>query len=134
MNTDKQESADQEFVVSIDMLNEVAEMIGPDDPELLAELIDEYLADTDQLVEQMQTLLDEDDMVALQRAAHSLKSTSATFGVMPLSKLCKEQEDALRDNLPGIDHGTLLQQIGSLHQRSRAELAAEKARRLAHPV
>ena len=130
-NIDGRESAGQKFIVSIDALNEVSEMVGPDDTELLAELIDEYLADSDEIVEQMQAQLEKDDRIALQRAAHSLKSTSATFGVLPLAEFCKQLEDALRDDLPNVDYGMLLGEISVLHQRSRAELEREKAQRLA---
>jgi len=109
----------QESIVSIDILNEVAEMIGPDDPELLVELIDEYLTDTDSLIGQMPSILASGDLVTLQRAAHSLKSTSATFGVMPLSELSKELEAALRDQLPEIDHAGMIQQMSQIHEVSR---------------
>lgn len=121
----------QESIVSIDILNEVAEMVGPDDPELLVELIDDYLTDTDALIAGMPSILASGDLVSLQRAAHSLKSTSATFGVMPLSELSKGLENALRDQVPEIDHADMIQQMTQLHEVSRAELEAEKVQRLA---
>jgi len=61
--------------------------------EILAELLDCYL---DSAPEQLQTLtqaLHQRDAALLQRTAHTLKSSSATLGALPLADLCKKLEE-----------------------------------------
>jgi HPt (histidine-containing phosphotransfer) domain-containing protein len=66
------------------------------DRSFLAELIDAYLEDSPQQLSAMlhaaQALAPED----LRRAAHSLKSNSASLGAASLAAQCKELEDLAR--------------------------------------
>ncbi len=73
------------------------EMVNQD--EILAKVIDSYLEDSPTLLRAMQLGLappngisSQERMIELQRAAHSLKSSSATLGAIGLSRLCKELE------------------------------------------
>jgi HPt (histidine-containing phosphotransfer) domain-containing protein len=63
------------------------------DTDFLAELVQDYLSDSPQQLAAMETALVAGDGEGLRRAAHSLKSNSATFGAATLSSLCKELED-----------------------------------------
>ncbi|MCP2730295.1 GAF domain-containing protein [Symplocastrum sp. BBK-W-15] len=60
--------------------------------EMLVRVIDSYLEETPQLLEGMTQAISQGDAATLQRYAHNLKSTSATFGAMRLSELCRELE------------------------------------------
>jgi HPt (histidine-containing phosphotransfer) domain-containing protein len=63
------------------------------DREFLAELLQTYFDDSPKLLEAMRMALAGGDAEEFRRAAHSLKSTSANFGAVRLSRMCKELED-----------------------------------------
>lgn len=60
--------------------------------EFIVELIDTFLEDSPRLIDQMRGALTSGNADTFRRAAHSLKSNSATFGAMHLSELAKELE------------------------------------------
>ena len=62
------------------------------DPAFLVELIDVYLNDSPQLIEQMRLGLAAGDVETVRRAAHSLKSNSASFGANRLANAARELE------------------------------------------
>ena len=73
------------------------EMVNHD--QVLGKVIESYLEDSPTLIRAMQLGLappngisSQERMVELQRAAHSLKSSSATLGAIALSQVCKELE------------------------------------------
>ncbi|HRY14903.1 MAG TPA: Hpt domain-containing protein, partial [Candidatus Competibacteraceae bacterium] len=61
-------------------------------PNLLARLIELYLRDAPRLIEQMKQAIADEDYEMLRMAAHTLKSSSANIGALPLQGLCKELE------------------------------------------
>jgi HPt (histidine-containing phosphotransfer) domain-containing protein len=63
------------------------------DTEFLGELLQTYFDDAPQLLAQMRDALAAGKSEELRRAAHSLKSNSANFGAMSLSRMCRELED-----------------------------------------
>jgi len=63
------------------------------DREFLAELIETYLEDSPRLLEAMRLAMAAGNAEEFRRAAHSLKSTSATLGAMPLSRLARGLEE-----------------------------------------
>ena len=77
------------------------------DPRVLADLreildddvdaiVAEYLRDAQRLAAEAQSALAGGDPTTLRRAAHSLKSASATVGATALSRVCARVEAALR--------------------------------------
>lgn len=62
------------------------------DSAFLVELIDVYLNDSPQLIEQMRTGLAAGDVETVRRAAHSLKSNSASLGANRLANAARELE------------------------------------------
>jgi HPt (histidine-containing phosphotransfer) domain-containing protein len=84
-----------------------------DDIGFVRELIQTYLADTPVQFEAMTAAVEADDAAALVRPAHTLKSSSATVGVMRLSSIARELEMAGRS--------------GSLDVGARARLDAARA-------
>jgi len=83
--------------IEIDMaaFDTLKEMSGAD---FIGELIDAFLDDAPQLIQQMKTALKAGDPESFRRAAHSLKSNGATFGANNLSALAKELEMLGREN------------------------------------
>jgi len=68
---------------------ELRAMSGED---FIDELIDTFLDDAPKLVGAMRAALQTNDAEGFRRAAHSLKSNSATFGATRLSALAKDME------------------------------------------
>jgi HPt (histidine-containing phosphotransfer) domain-containing protein len=78
-------------------LDNLLETTG-NDPAFLGELIDTYLMDSMVLLAQMSRSIVGADPQQLRRAAHSLKSNSASFGALELSGMCLELEQQAREN------------------------------------
>jgi HPt (histidine-containing phosphotransfer) domain-containing protein len=62
------------------------------DPAFLVELIDTYLVDSPAQIEQMRRGLESGDVEGVRRAAHSLKSNSASFGAKRLAEASRDLE------------------------------------------
>lgn len=73
-------------------LNNLLATVGGDKA-FLAEMIDTFLDDAPKLLAAMHHAVDDTNAEELRRAAHTLKSNSANFGAMNLSKMCKELEE-----------------------------------------
>jgi HPt (histidine-containing phosphotransfer) domain-containing protein len=84
-------------VLDAEVLNDLRALGGEDEPGLLAELIDIFLADAPKRLNEISTGLGANDLKSVERAAHTLKSSSANIGAIGLSKLCKEMEEIARD-------------------------------------
>lgn len=74
---------------------QLKEMSGAD---FIGELVDTFLEDAPRLIHQMRAALDARDAESFRRAAHSLKSNSATFGANRLAALAKEMEMLGKEN------------------------------------
>lgn len=61
-------------------------------PAFLVELIDLFLKDSPELIKEMRSGLAESDIERVRRAAHSLKSNSASFGADRLARVARELE------------------------------------------
>ncbi len=77
--------------VDRDVLDELHHAIG-DDPAFLREVIDSYLEDTPRLIASIREGIATRDVELTNRAAHTLKSTSATVGALGLSAMARELE------------------------------------------
>ncbi len=64
-----------------------------DDGTVIRQLIDLYTKDSPQQLADAAVALEKSDMAALSRAAHSLKSTSASMGATTVCDLARELED-----------------------------------------
>jgi HPt (histidine-containing phosphotransfer) domain-containing protein len=77
------------------VFGELRETVG-DDPEFIAELVDEFLRDAPTQLESLREGATSGDAARATRAAHTLKGNSRTFGAMELASLCQEAEAAAR--------------------------------------
>jgi HPt (histidine-containing phosphotransfer) domain-containing protein len=92
------------------MLDQLRESVG-DDPEFLAELVDEFLQDAPAQLASLREAAASGVATDARRAAHTLKGNSRTFGATQLASLCQEAEtaagnddlDAVRSSLDGIE-------------------------------
>ncbi|UBF23878.1 response regulator [Kovacikia minuta CCNUW1] len=88
--------------IDLRILQHLQEDLGKDAPEILIELIDCYLADTPGLLQTLRHASAQQKVVELERAAHSLKSSSATLGATTLARFCQELETiAHTGKIPG---------------------------------
>ncbi|MHB8628198.1 MAG: response regulator [Aggregatilineales bacterium] len=72
--------------------------LGKGNPAVLGRLIDIFLENTPKSLATLRTALVQTDAGSLRLTAHSLKSSSASYGATRLSNLCKELEVAARQN------------------------------------
>jgi histidine phosphotransfer protein HptB len=82
-------------VIDLPAFEALRESVGSD---FIVELLDAYYQETPQLLADLQKALAAKDSDAFRRAAHSIKSTSNTFGALEFGSLAKELEMMGRDN------------------------------------
>jgi HPt (histidine-containing phosphotransfer) domain-containing protein len=84
-------------------LAELLETVGGD-RDFLAELVETYRADCPSLFAELRAAVTNGDAPAARRAAHTLKSTSASMGALDLAAQCREIEAAAAGgDLAGLD-------------------------------
>jgi CheY-like chemotaxis protein len=83
--------------LDMDALDRLRSLGKPDEPNFLSQLIDDFFVDTSQLLDSLRHAIDENDAKAIFVAAHSLKSSGATYGAKHFASLCKALESAARD-------------------------------------
>ena len=102
----------------------------PGRPDILAKVLTAYLNDSRTLVEEIRSAVQSQDAVALAKAAHRLKSSSAQLGALATSAHCKELESLGR--LARLDGAAaLLAQLTDAHQAACAEITSELLQRTA---
>jgi HPt (histidine-containing phosphotransfer) domain-containing protein len=93
------------------VIEALKELGGDDDPGLVLELVGMFLTDAPQRMSEIETSLARGDIATLERAAHTLKSSSANIGAARLSASCKAMEELARkkslDGLPSLVHASL---------------------------
>ena len=98
--------ASPEPVLDTDALQALRALGGDDDPSLFIEVIELYLDDARTHVTNLRAALSTGDLRLLERAAHTLKSSSANVGALAFSRLCLELEQAVRaerlQSTPGL--------------------------------
>ena len=95
------------------------------DPAFLSELIDTYFEDSATLLPQMRQALAGGSAEQLRRAAHSLKSNSASLGAEGLALLCRDLEEQGRAGaLNGV--AERLTQVEAEYERVRRALEAAR--------
>ena len=92
------------------------------------DLVDTYLEDGAQLIEELRDAAGRGDLAALVRPAHSLKSSSLNLGAMALGERCRTLEEAARSG--AVPHPSeWVASIASGFDDARRELLAERTRR-----
>ena len=107
-------------------LDEIRALQRSGAPSLLDKVVACYLDDAPRLAQSMREAIAAGDSGVLQRAAHTLKSSSATVGALRLAGLCKDMEARARaGNLAEVEHA--LNRIEIEYARVRAALAEQAA-------
>jgi HPt (histidine-containing phosphotransfer) domain-containing protein len=102
----------------------LVEMVGPDMPEAVAEILDTYYEEAAHLLESIVGSSAIGDLEEMLRPVHSLKSSSASVGALRLSAICAELEQHLRGFRPKVDVAEHVRQIAGEYARVRVELEA----------
>jgi HPt (histidine-containing phosphotransfer) domain-containing protein len=97
--------------------NELKQMSGAD---FINELIDAFLEDAPNMIQNMYNALDTKDVESFRRNAHSLKSNANTFGATELGILAKELELMAKEN--NLDIGNRLETLNEAFRKVAEEL------------
>jgi len=101
---------------------ELKQMSGDD---FIDELIDAFLEDGPNMLNNLQTALQARDVESFRRNAHSLKTNANTFGATELGALAKELEYMAREN--NLDVGDRLEKLNQAFSNAAAELKEMQA-------
>jgi HPt (histidine-containing phosphotransfer) domain-containing protein len=101
---------------------ELKQMSGED---FINELIDAFLDDAPDMIQNMQAALATKDVESFRRNAHSLKSNANTFGAMELAALAKELEFMGKEN--NLDVGYRLEVLNEAFGKVAEELKGMRA-------
>lgn len=88
----------REPVLDRKVLDALRKLRRPGRPDVLEKVLSAFLSASPELLAAMSGALSRDDALAMHRAAHSLKSSSANVGALKLSAYCKELEALGRAN------------------------------------
>ncbi len=88
--------------------------------EFINELIDAFLDDAPNMIQNMQSALETRDVDSFRRNAHSMKSNANTFGAMDLGVLAKELEFMAKEN--NLDIGNRLEILKEAYEKVAEEL------------
>jgi HPt (histidine-containing phosphotransfer) domain-containing protein len=93
----------EDDVIDHAVLTQLLEDTGGD-PEFIAELVETFAQDGPEMLDEIRTAIASGDAGRLRRAAHSLKSNSASLGATRLAELSATIEHGARDGrLAGED-------------------------------
>jgi HPt (histidine-containing phosphotransfer) domain-containing protein len=109
-------------VIDKTTFEELKQISGED---FIGELIDAFLDDGPNMIQNMQTALTTKDVESFRRNAHSLKSNANTFGAIELGELAKELEFMAREN--NLDIGNRLEVLTEAFGKVAAELKELRA-------
>ena len=115
-------------VLDPQVLLSLTEMAGDDADELLAELFDSYLDDAPQRLRSIEGAVVGEDAEALYKAAHALKSLSATVGATHLAQLAEALETIGRAGTVTAEVAALLEQLEPESKRVEAALQEHSRR------
>ena len=96
---------------------ELKQISGED---FINELIDAFLDDAPNMIQNMQSALATKDVESFRRNAHSMKSNANTFGAMELGALAKELEFMAKEN--NLDVGNRLVVLSEAYGKVAEEL------------
>lgn len=83
------EQADDAPILDLDVIAELRELGGDEEPSLVVELIGLFLRDAPTYMQEIVTGFEANDLERIQRASHTLKSSSANMGALELSGLAR---------------------------------------------
>lgn len=113
-------AAGEEFDEGI--LNSFGNYQSPNDPDFVLEIIDLYVREANDRISVIKKSAAANDGEALKQAAHALKGSSATLGLIQIAQICESLE---RITLPDLSNrlDVLIQLLLYKFDRARAQLS-----------
>jgi signal transduction histidine kinase/CheY-like chemotaxis protein len=122
-----QPQEDQSPAFDPDAVSRLRASLGDQAGAVLPDLVAGYKADVARLTGEAQAALDDRRAAEVQRIAHTLKSTSATFGMLIVSAIAGELEGrSRRGNLEGATELVRRLEVAYLHAKPLLEQAAKE--------
>lgn len=115
-------------IIDRSALEAIIEIFGVDDPGAILDLLDTFLTESAKQVDDIHTSFAGGDWSKLHRMAHSLKSSSATFGANRLSHASAALELAAKGQCVDQPCPGLIEAVSREHQVACDVLRAERAR------
>ena len=109
-------------LIDIATFEQLKQISGED---FISELIDAFLDDAPNMIQNMQSALAARDVESFRRNAHSMKSNANTFGAMELGALAKELEFMAKEN--NLDVGDRLEVLIETYEKVAEELKGMRA-------
>lgn len=117
-------SAKAAEVLDRQVLDQLGKLLTNGKPELLARAINLYLVESPKLMQKLKLAAGAGDAAEIERAAHSLKSSSANMGATALSRYCADIEASA--NRADVEEAhKMFSRIETEHARVQSALAAE---------
>ena len=98
-------------------------MLGADSSRILEEVINTYFAEAPECIASIFEEMDKGDDLAMARAAHKLRSSSANLGLERLSSLCETLEKHGRGHL-SVTPSDYKPHLEAEYEAAKAELTA----------
>jgi signal transduction histidine kinase/CheY-like chemotaxis protein len=98
---EKQKLEKQPSIIEMDELYKLRANLGPRSEMVLASLISSYFKQAEKLLSDASQALADDHLEDLRRAAHTLKSNSATFGARSLEAIARQIEELAHNGQTG---------------------------------
>ncbi len=105
------------------ILQELKALADDGEPGFLKDLIDSYVATTEPLITRIRSAVAQGDPDRLRRAAHTLKGSSRSMGVVKVGEICLKLETIGRNGTVEGAEG-LLDQLGKEFDRAREVLVS----------
>jgi len=110
--------SDSESILNFELLSTMKNAIGA----VFDELIPAYIEQSDEMINNMNNLLENDDMQTLERHAHSMKSSSLNVGAEKLSEIALVVEEMCRNKQQKSDIETQVAVLIEKYQKARSAL------------
>jgi HPt (histidine-containing phosphotransfer) domain-containing protein len=111
------------------VLNALAEGQEDGEPDLIVELIDLYLQDAPRWIAAIKSAVANGDASLLKRAAHTLKGSSGSVGLLKMAELCQKLEH-LDCHQAASGFEALVQLLEHKFSMAQTALMAERQRRI----
>ncbi|MDX2270681.1 MAG: response regulator [Cyanobacteriota bacterium] len=108
--------------LNLTVFDQLRQMAGQDAQTVIRSIVNDYLESSQQLLATLETALAARDTVTFRQAAHTLKSSSATLGAIPLANTCRALEHAAHQG--SLPDSQMLADLMQSYQQVKTALLA----------